>query len=76
MANLGAHSPLLAADFPPAFTAPGVQRVQRDGRVLTILASGHADRIVEEARQLRPITVDVTPVTLKDIFLDTVSAED
>jgi ABC-2 type transport system ATP-binding protein len=61
---------------PPAFTAPGVQRVQRDGRVLTILASSHADRIVEEARQLRPITVDVTPVTLKDIFLDTVSAED
>jgi ABC-2 type transport system ATP-binding protein len=61
---------------PPAFTAPGVQRVRRDGRVLTILASSHTDRIVEEARQLRPITVDVTPVTLKDIFLDTVSAED
>ena len=58
------------------FTAPGVQRVKRDGRVITIMASQGADRIVEEARRFGPITVDVTPVTLKDIFLETVSAEE
>ena len=62
---------------PPApFTAPGVQKIKRDGRVITITASHGADRIVEEARRLGPITVDVMPIALKDIFLETVSAEE
>jgi ABC-2 type transport system ATP-binding protein len=57
-----------------AFLAPGVARVQRKGRVLTLLASGGADRIVEEAGTLKPIAVDVGPVTLKEIFLETITA--
>jgi hypothetical protein len=44
--------------------------------VITIIASQGAERIVEEARRLGPIAVDVTPITLKDIFLETVSAEE
>ena len=33
-------------------------------------------RVVDEARALNPVSVDVAPVTLKEIFLETVAAED
>src|SRR5262249_10907280 len=59
----------------PAFRAPGVERIRRNGRVLTVLSSAGAERIVDEARALGPSSVDVIPVTLKDIFLETVAAE-
>jgi ABC-2 type transport system ATP-binding protein len=60
----------------PAFRAPGVERVRRKGRVLTVLSSAGAERIVDEARALNPVSVDVVPVTLKEIFLETVAMED
>ena len=58
------------------FHAGGVRRTQRKGRVLTILSSGGTEQVLEEARGYRPVSVDVVPVTLKDIFLETVAAED
>jgi ABC-2 type transport system ATP-binding protein len=57
----------------PAFRAPGVQRVQRQGRVVTVLCRGGADQVVDEARALGPVSVDVAPVTLKEIFLEAVA---
>jgi len=60
----------------PAFRAPGIVRARREGRVLTVLSSAGAERIIEEARALNPVSVDVVPVTLKEIFLETVAAED
>jgi ABC-2 type transport system ATP-binding protein len=60
----------------PAFRAPGVERVWRKGRVLTVLSSAGAERILEEARALEPVSVDVVPVTLKEIFLEAATAED
>jgi len=60
----------------PSFRAPGIERVWRKGRVLTVLSSSGADRILDEARALEPVSVDVVPVTLKEIFLETVTAED
>jgi ABC-2 type transport system ATP-binding protein len=60
----------------PAFRASGVERVRRKGRVLTVLSSAGAERILDEARALSPVSVDVVPVTLKEIFLETVTAED
>jgi ABC-2 type transport system ATP-binding protein len=59
-----------------AFRAPGVVRVRRQGRVLSVLSSAGADRVLDEARALNPVSVDVVPVTLKEIFLETVAAED
>jgi len=56
--------------------AAGVARVRRKGRVLAVLTDGGAERLVEEARALNPVSVDVAPVTLKEIFLDSVAAED
>ena len=57
------------------FGAPGIVGTKRQGRVLTVLASAGADRIIDEARALKPVSVDVFPVTLKEIFLETVAAE-
>ena len=58
------------------FRAAGAGRARRKGRVLTVLASEGADAIVQEARALNPVSVDVAPMTLKEIFLETVAGED
>jgi ABC-type multidrug transport system ATPase subunit len=58
------------------FRAPGVERVRRKGRVLTVLSSAGAEPILDEARALNPVSVDVVPVTLKEIFLESIAAED
>jgi ABC-2 type transport system ATP-binding protein len=60
----------------PSFHAQCIVRVERRGRVVTIISSGGADAVLDEARALRPASVDVMPVTLKEIFLETVKAED
>jgi ABC-2 type transport system ATP-binding protein len=59
----------------PVFRAPGVERVRRKGRVLTVLSSAGAGGILEEARALGAVSVDVVPITLKEIFLETVTVE-
>jgi ABC-2 type transport system ATP-binding protein len=59
-----------------AFRTPGVERVHRSGRMLTVLSSAGADTVLAEARALGPVSMDVVPVTLKEIFLETVAAED
>ena len=65
-----------APDASGIFTkAAGVQRVRRAGRVMTVLASAGADPIVEQARALHPVSVEIAPVTLKEIFLETVAPD-
>jgi len=67
---------VFAGDAPEAtFRSPGVERVRRKGRVLTVLSSAGSDRFVAEARALNPVSVDVAAVTLKEIFLETVVGE-
>jgi ABC-2 type transport system ATP-binding protein len=58
-----------------ALHTPGIVGVKRDGRVMRVLSSAGSERLVAEARALNPIAVDVTPVTLKEIFLETVAVE-
>jgi ABC-2 type transport system ATP-binding protein len=58
------------------FRSPAAVRVRRQGRVLSVLSNAGADAVVAEARALHAVSVDVAPVTLKDIFLDSVVAED
>lgn len=55
-----------------AFTSPGIVSVKRKGRVLTVLSRAGADAVVAEARRLNPVSIDVSPVPLKDIFIETV----
>ena len=58
-----------------AFRAPGVVRVRREGRVLSVVSSVGAQGILDEVNALHPVSVDVIPLTLKEIFLETVAAE-
>jgi ABC-2 type transport system ATP-binding protein len=58
------------------FRSPGVERIVRRGRVLIVLSSADVDAVVAEAQHLKPVSVDVAPVTLKEIFLETVRVED
>jgi ABC-2 type transport system ATP-binding protein len=57
------------------FRSPGVARVERRGRLLIVLASTSAEQIIEEARALRPVSLEASPVTLKEMFLETVLRE-
>ena len=69
---------IIFADQPPEMTlvAPGIQRIRRQGRVVTVLATRGAGPVIEEARALNPMAVDVVPLNLKEIFLATVAGED
>jgi len=60
----------------PVFQSTGVARAWRSGRVLTVLSREGADGVLAEARALNPVSVEVLPATLKEIFLETVGAED
>ena len=57
------------------FHSAGVERVTRDGRMLSLVCSSNSDRIVAEAQALAPVSLEVMPVTLKDIFLETIVRE-
>lgn len=69
---------LVFDDAAPAaeLRAPGVARVAREGRVLTVLASDGAEAVLAEARALGPHSIDVAPVTLKEIFLESIGGEE
>lgn len=60
----------------PAFRCPGIVRTQCNGRAMTVLSSVGAEPVVKEARAWNPVSVDVMPVTLKEIFLETVREEE
>jgi ABC-2 type transport system ATP-binding protein len=60
----------------PALRAPGIVRMRRSGRVLTVLSNAGVEPIVDETRALGAVSVDVAPVTLKEIFLETVAPGD
>ena len=60
----------------PVLHSPNVVRVTRKGRVLSILSRGGADDVVAEATELGATNIEVVPVTLKEIFLETVNAEE
>ena len=59
-----------------AFRAPGVVHTLRQGRVMTVLSNAGSDGLIEEAMRFGPVSADVLPVTLKEIFLESVAVED
>jgi ABC-2 type transport system ATP-binding protein len=48
----------------------GFEGARRDGRTLSLLASRNVDEIVARAKAMNARSVDVQPVTLKDVFLE------
>jgi ABC-2 type transport system ATP-binding protein len=54
------------------FRVPGIERVHAEGHTVSLVASRNLDSIVEHVRMMRAQTVDVLPISLKEIFLEKV----
>lgn len=59
-----------AAPDPAALRLPGVDRVVVEGRQARIHASARVDAIVRSAQSIGAVSVDVAPLTLREVFLD------
>jgi len=54
---------------------PGIRRIRRADRQLSVLVSGNAAAIAAEGRSLDAVSVDVVPLSLREVFLESVQAE-
>ena len=62
---------VFSGDAPAAVAAlAGVDHVRTRGRTASLLAHGDTDATLDRARELQPESVEVHPVTLKELFLD------
>ena len=50
----------------------GVEKMRCEGRQITILASSNADAIAQMGRERGAVDINVSPVNLREIFLETV----
>jgi ABC-2 type transport system ATP-binding protein len=57
------------------FQSPGIVRVERRGRVLSVLANTGIDKIIEEARTQGSVSMETHPLTLKEVFLEIAARE-
>lgn len=62
------------ADRPPALPSnfAGIERTRVSGRQITILASRNTDAIAQLGRERHAVDIDVSPIGLREIFLETV----
>jgi ABC-2 type transport system ATP-binding protein len=60
---------------PEKFRMQGIQQIQTSGRQVVLTANQNADSIVELARAMEPVSVDVSPMGLREVFLETVKEE-
>jgi ABC-2 type transport system ATP-binding protein len=54
------------------FCIAGVEKIQTAGHQLSLFASRNADALVERGHDLGAVSIQVAPVGLRDIFLETV----
>jgi ABC-2 type transport system ATP-binding protein len=54
------------------FRIAGVEKIRTKERQLSVFASRNAEAVIERARDLNAVSVEVAPVGLRDIFLETV----
>lgn len=66
------------ADHPPALPSnfDGIERTRMNGRQITILASHNTEAIVQLGRERNAVNIDVSPLGLREIFLETVQEPD
>ena len=57
---------------PDVATIPGVRRVEVDGRLMSVMASHNVDAIVRQLRTGPATSVEVVPVTLKEVLLESI----
>jgi ABC-2 type transport system ATP-binding protein len=65
------------ANEPPSvdFAPPGTISMFRDGRQISLLAKGDVDSLIEYVQSFRPVNINVTPTSLREMFLETVGKE-
>lgn len=54
---------------------PGIERIRSSGRQISVLASRNADEVIRRGRDLSAVSVEVSSVPLRDIFLETVKGD-
>ena len=54
------------------FLISGVQRIRTSGHQMSVFASRNTEAVIERAHSLNAVSVDVAPVGLREIFLETV----
>ena len=62
------------AEVEEGLGVPGAERITVTGRLASVFASHNVDHIVHRGRSLRASAVDVVPVGLKDIFLESLKS--
>ena len=68
---------VFAGDAPSqGLRGDGIVSVRRDGRVATVVSSAGAEAVRREGLALGATSANATPVSLKDIFLETALGED
>jgi ABC-2 type transport system ATP-binding protein len=55
-----------------AFRIPGVESIRTRGTAMSLFASSNSEIVIERARECHALSVDVAPVGLREIFLETV----
>ncbi len=65
---------LVFASAPPEreFRITGVEKIQTKGHQMSVFASRNAEAVIERAHDLDAVSVEVAPVGLREIFLETV----
>jgi len=53
----------------------GVQRIQANGRQMSVFATKNFDLVIERAKHLNATSIEVVPVGLREIFLETVRGD-
>jgi ABC-2 type transport system ATP-binding protein len=54
------------------FDMPEVRSIETSGRQMVLVSSHGAEAIVERARDVDAVVVDVAPISLRELFLDRV----
>ena len=54
------------------FRMPGIRRVRRADRQVSVVVRGNADAVAAQGRSMNAVSVDVVPISLREIFLDVV----
>jgi len=57
------------------FRFEGVHRIEARGRHLSVFAESNTEAVIERARCLNALSVEVSPIPLRDIFLETVKED-
>ena len=57
------------------FRISGVERIKTSGRQMSVFASRNSEAVIERAHDLNAVSVEVAPVGLRELFLETVKED-